>query len=173
MIYVKTYLPTLKTHVVNLKRDVTSSGQRFPVNSDLKLSTITFNSEGVWKKCCVVFRLLLMAIFAFGVSGEYPCQSEFIPPFMRTRRLNALEVQGIETASMKIQCWTNKKNNFYFSFLAFQIAIPIQIPTFSSYFRALWWARNNFGVIFSFVYAVSALFTFHVLVAYGGPRSYI
>ena len=34
--------------------------------------TIAFSSEGVWKKCCVVFRLL--AIFAFGVSGEYPCQ---------------------------------------------------------------------------------------------------
>ena len=109
MTYVKTYFPTLRTDVANLKRDVTSSGQRFPVNSDLKLSTITFNSEGVWKKCCVVFRLLLMAIFAFGVSGEYPCQSEFIPPFMRTRRLNALEVHGIETASMKIQRWTNKK----------------------------------------------------------------
>ena len=44
MTYVKTYLPTLKTHVVNLKHDaktchVTSSGQRFAVNSDLKLST--------------------------------------------------------------------------------------------------------------------------------------
>ena len=27
---------------------------------------------------------------------------------------------------------------------------------------------HNFGVIFSFVYTVSALLTFHVLVAYGG-----
>ena len=54
---------------------------------------ITFSSEGVWKKGWVVFRLLLMTIFAFGVSGEYPCQFEFIPPFkLRTRRLNVLEV---------------------------------------------------------------------------------
>ena len=29
-------------------------------------------------------------------------------------------------------------------------------------------ARNNFGVIFSFVYTVFALFTFHG--AYGGPK---
>ena len=63
---------------------------------------ITFSSEGVGTKCNVVFRLLLMAIFAFDVNGEYPCQSEFIPLFkLRTRRLNALEVNGI-TASMKI-----------------------------------------------------------------------
>ena len=43
MTYVKTYLPTLKTHVVNLKRDANDlsrdlSGWRFAVNSDLKLS---------------------------------------------------------------------------------------------------------------------------------------
>ena len=43
MTYVKTYLSTFKTHVENLKRDVrtdhvTSSGSRFAVNSDLKLS---------------------------------------------------------------------------------------------------------------------------------------
>ena len=83
---------------------------------------ITFSSEGVWTKCCVVFRLLLMAIF-----GEYlvSCQSEFIPPFkLRTRRLNVPEVHGI-TASVKIHRWTNKKTtnlalandswfNFYF-----------------------------------------------------------
>ena len=36
---------------------------------------------------------------------------------------------------------------------------------------ALWWARNNFDLIFSFVYMVFALFTFLVLVAYGGPRA--
>ena len=42
---------------------------------------IALSSEGVWTKCCVVFRLLLMAIFAFGVNGEYPSQSEFIPLF--------------------------------------------------------------------------------------------
>ena len=41
-------------------------------------NAITFSSENVWTKCCVVFRLLLMAIFAFGVNGEYSCQSEFI-----------------------------------------------------------------------------------------------
>ena len=41
------------------------------------------------------------------------------------------------------------------------------------HFLALWWARNNFGVIFSFVYTVSALFTFHILVAHGGPSGYI
>ena len=40
------------------------------------------------------------------------------------------------------------------------------------HFLALWWARNNFGVIFSFVQTVSALFTFHVLVPYGSPRGY-
>ena len=66
-----------------------------------------------------------MAIFAFGVNGEYSCQSEFIPPFkLRTRRLNVLEVHCI-TASVKIHRWTNKKTtnlalvkeswfNFYF-----------------------------------------------------------
>ena len=36
---------------------------------------------------------------------------------------------------------------------------------------ALWWARNNLDLIFSFVYMVFALFTFLVLVAYGGPRA--
>jgi len=41
------------------------------------------------------------------------------------------------------------------------------------HFLTLCRARNNFGVIFSFVYTVFALFTFHVLVAYGGPRGYI
>ena len=72
-------------------------------------NTITFSYEGVWKKSCVVFRLLLMAVFAFSVSGEYPCQSEFIPPSkLRTRRLNALKVH-VTTASMKIQRWTNKE----------------------------------------------------------------
>ena len=43
MTYVKTYLPTLKTHVVNLKRDAKDLSrdlQRLEVgvNSDLKLS---------------------------------------------------------------------------------------------------------------------------------------
>ena len=41
MTYVKTYLSTLKTHVVNLKRDAKGLSrdlQRFEVNSDLKLS---------------------------------------------------------------------------------------------------------------------------------------
>ena len=46
MTYVKTYLPTLKTHVVNLKRDAKDLSRdfqrlevpRFAVNSDLKLS---------------------------------------------------------------------------------------------------------------------------------------
>ena len=33
-----------------------------------------------------------------------------------------------------------------------------------------WWTRNNFGVIFSFVYTLFALFTFHVLVAYVAAR---
>ena len=56
-----------------------------------------------------------MAIFAFGVSGESPCQSEFIPPLkLRSRRLNVLEVHGI-TASRKIHCWTNKKITYYFA----------------------------------------------------------
>ena len=36
-----------------------------------------------------------------------------------------------------------------------------------------WWTRNNFGVIFSFAHTLFALFTFHVLVAYGGPSRYI
>jgi len=54
-----------------------------------------------------------------------------------------------------------------FAFLAFHIAIP-RYRNFH-HFLALWWARNNFGAIFSFVYTVSVLFTFHVLVAYGGP----
>ena len=113
-----------------------------------------------------------MAIFAFGVSGEYPCQSEFIPPFMRTRRLNALEVHGIETASMKIQRWTNKKITSIspFSFSDSNTYLDTEVFII---FPCIWWARSNFGVIFSFVYAVSALFTFHALVAYGGPRSYI
>ena len=45
-----------------------------------------------------------MAIFAFGVNGEYPCQSEFISPFkLRTGRLNVLEVNGI-TASVINTC---------------------------------------------------------------------
>ena len=38
---------------------------------------------------------------------------------------------------------------------------------------ALWWARNNVGVIFSFLYTAFVLFTSHVLVAYGCPRGYI
>ena len=29
-----------------------------------------FSSEGVWTKCCVVFRLLLMAFVVFGVSAR-------------------------------------------------------------------------------------------------------
>ena len=45
MTYLKTCLPTLETHVVNLKRDakdchVTSSGYRFAVKWDLKLPNI-------------------------------------------------------------------------------------------------------------------------------------
>ena len=49
MTYVKTYLPTLKTHVVNLKRDANDLSrdlQRLEVrgNSDLKLSNIAFTS---------------------------------------------------------------------------------------------------------------------------------
>ena len=57
----------------------------------------------------VYFFFDLMAIFAFGVSGEYPCQSEFIPRFkLQTMLLNVLEVHGI-TASMKIHRWTNEK----------------------------------------------------------------
>ena len=65
---------------------------------------ITFSSERVWTKQCVVFRPLLMAIFAFGVSGEYPCQSEFIPPFkLQTRRLNVLEVHGIRSIAGQIK----------------------------------------------------------------------
>ena len=49
MTYVKTYLPTLKTHVVNLNVTrkachVTSSGQWFAVNSNLKLSNEHFSS---------------------------------------------------------------------------------------------------------------------------------
>ena len=39
-------------------------------------TAITFSSEGVWAKWCVIFRLLLMAISGFGVSGEYACQSK-------------------------------------------------------------------------------------------------
>ena len=35
-----------------------------------------------------------------------------------------------------------------FAFLAFQIAIPIQMSKFPSFLLTLWWARNNFGVIF-------------------------
>ena len=55
-----------------------------------------------------------MAFFTFGVSGQYPCQSEFIPPFkLRSRRLNVLEVHDI-TVSMKIHRWTNKKSNYYY-----------------------------------------------------------
>ena len=42
-----------------------------------------------------------------------------------------------------------------FTFFTFQIAIPTYLGTY--HFFALWWARNNFGVIFSFVYTV---FTF-------------
>ena len=38
------------------------------------------------------------------------------------------------------------------------------------HFLTFWLARNSFGVIFSFVYTVFALFTFHVLVAYGGLK---
>ena len=56
-----------------------------------------------------------MAIFAFSVSGEYSCQSEFIiiPPLkLRWRRLNVLEVHGI-TASRKIHRWTNTKITYY------------------------------------------------------------
>ena len=53
------------------------------------LSPLALKASG--KKCCAVFLPFLMAMFAFGVSGEYPCQSEFIPPFkMPRRRLNAL-----------------------------------------------------------------------------------
>ena len=58
------------------------------------------------------------------------------------------------------------KDNFVF--LAFQIFRYRDIH----HFFALWWARNNIGVIFSFVYMGFAFFTFHVLVAYDGPRGY-
>ena len=50
-----------------------------------------------------------MAVFAFGVNGEYPCECEFISHFkLRTRRLNVLEVLGI-AESVKIHRWTNEK----------------------------------------------------------------
>ena len=81
------------------------------------------------------FLLLLIAIFAFGVSEEYPCQSEFIPPFkLRTRRLNVLEVHCI-TTSMKIHRWTDKKKFYYlalvnynwFNFYLFSVSLNKKI----------------------------------------------
>ena len=57
-----------------------------------------------------------------------------------------------------------------FSFLDSNTYLDAEISIISFTF---WWTRNNFGVIFSFVYTLFALFTFHVLVAYGGPSRYI
>ena len=59
-----------------------------------------------------------------------------------------------------------------FAFLAFQIAILIYIDTEISII-SLRFGGLEITVIFSFVYTVSALFTFNILVTYGGPRGYI
>ena len=55
-----------------------------------------------------------MAIFAVGVSGEYPWQSEFIPPFkLRTRRLECLGSTWHNRIN-EYPSLDKKKNNFYF-----------------------------------------------------------
>ena len=40
MTYVKTYLPTLKTHVVNLKRDLSRDLQRLEVRGKFEFKTL-------------------------------------------------------------------------------------------------------------------------------------
>ena len=88
---------------------------------------IIFSSEGVWTKCCVVFRLLLMAIFAFGVNGEYPCvlSIRIYPTFLIANE--ASYCPGSTWHNREIHRWTNKKTsnlalandswfNFYFVF---------------------------------------------------------
>ena len=70
---------------------------------------------------------------------------------------------------------------FFLVFIFRRTILPLQVfrqqlylliyRSFHNFF-ALWWARNNFGVNFAFVYTDHALFTFHVLVACGGPTGY-
>ena len=51
MTYVKTYLPTLKTHVVNLKRDAKDLSrdlQRLEARGKLGSKTLYYGSTNVW-----------------------------------------------------------------------------------------------------------------------------
>ena len=83
MTYVKTYLPTLKTHVVNLKRDAKDLSrdlQRLEVRGKLRSKTLYFRFQAATNVFLLLWitNLILAFTVVLTVSDEKPSNTQYV-----------------------------------------------------------------------------------------------